>query len=176
MRRATYNDGYCFFGSCLFDMRVQSWTFSQKSMVAKNTIDAIVNHELPGKTISFYIGHLLVIYWFPPLKWKKHTVGAEYYVLFTESLLFFGVYKIQKNNFNLYGISFYSVILKMILIFLFLFRLIDPSITSNEILIYLCYCSFWFGGFLLLSQKDEDSINNRFNCFLERNGFRKLQR
>ena len=51
----------------------------------------------------------------------------------------------------------------MILIFLFLFRLIDPSITSNEILIYLGLISFWFGGFLLLSQKDEDSINNRFN-------------
>ncbi|MCR4682345.1 MAG: hypothetical protein K5647_03320 [Clostridiales bacterium] len=153
-------------------MRTHKWTFSQESRIAKSSLNAIVNHDLPGKTISFFVGPIFVFYWFPPLKWRKHTVGAEYHVLFTESLLFFGAFKNHNGNSHLYGISFYSVILKVIIIFLFLFRLIDPSLTSNEFLIGLGLSSFWYGGFLLLSQKDEDSINDSFNCFLERNGFR----
>ena len=38
--------------SCLIDMRVQSWTFSQKSMVAKNSKNAIVINPATNQLLT----------------------------------------------------------------------------------------------------------------------------
>ncbi len=147
-------------------MRLIEWGFSEGKEETVKKIRATFENELDGKRIVFSKGSFLLLYWFPPWSLGPDTGGNPDHNLITESFSFVGVIKNEKGGTHIKGITFYRIVLRLMVALYFLAGALLRDKTEEMLMALVTFGVLGLVVCGLIEKGKEDDMNRTVRAIL----------
>ncbi|MCQ2424865.1 MAG: hypothetical protein MJ070_01865 [Lachnospiraceae bacterium] len=148
-------------------MRKINWSSDEDSKLAKTRIIDIFLNKLNGKTAVYQLGSFLFLYWFPPWSLGTNSRGTPNHNFVSESFCFVGFIHDTEQGAQLSGISFYSIVFRILVTTMWVCGVLLTAETPGEAYVGLIeFGAFSLVAFELFKRSDEDDMNERVKQYL----------